>query len=187
MPMHPRLTELVEYLDAQRAALLDTASTIPPERWTERPAADRWSVAEVLEHLQMVEHSCARVIAKRAAEARAAGHPAETATGSKLGALDWSDVRDRSTRREVPERVAPTGTLSGEAARSAVDRSRAELREAIAAADGLALESLRHTHARVGELDLYQWILFVGQHEARHTAQVAEIVSQLGAAPTSRA
>jgi hypothetical protein len=24
-------------------------------------------------------------------------------------------------------------------------------------------------------LDLYQWILFVGQHEARHAGQVAEI------------
>jgi uncharacterized damage-inducible protein DinB len=187
MPMHPRLTELVEYVDAQRAALLDAASALPPERWTERPAAGRWSVAEVLEHLHMVEHGCARVIAKRAAEARAADHPAETGTGSKLGALDWSDIRDRSTRREVPDRVAPTGTLSGEAARSAVDRSRAELHGAIEAADGLALESIRHTHARLGELDLYQWILFVGHHEARHGAQMAEIVSQLGAAPASRA
>jgi uncharacterized damage-inducible protein DinB len=185
--MHPRITELVDYVDAQRAALLDAASALPSDRWTERPAPDRWSVAQVLEHLHLVEHSCARVIAKRAAEARAAGHPAETATDSKLGALDSSDLRDRSVRREVPERVAPTGTLSGEAARSALERSRAELHEAIGAADGLALESVRYTHARLGELDLYQWMLFVGHHEARHTAQVMEIVRQLGAAPASHA
>jgi uncharacterized damage-inducible protein DinB len=185
--MHPRLTELVEYVDAQRAALLDAASAIPPERWTERPSPDRWSVAEVLEHLYMVEHSCARVIAKRAAEARAAGHPAETATSSRLGALDGSDFRDRTTRREAPERVAPTGALSSDEVRSAVDRSRAELREAIAAADGLALESVRFAHARLGDLDLYQWILFIGHHEARHTAQVIEIMTQLGAAPAARA
>jgi uncharacterized damage-inducible protein DinB len=185
--MHPRLTELVEYVDAQRAALLDAASAVPPERWTERPVPDRWSVAEVLEHLHMVEHSCARVIARQAAEARAAGHPAETATSSKLGALDGNDLRDRSTRRAAPERVVPSGTLSGDAARSAVDRSRAELHEAISAADGLALESVRFTHARLGELDLYQWILFIGHHEARHTAQVVEIVTQLGAAPAARA
>jgi uncharacterized damage-inducible protein DinB len=187
MPMHPRITELVVYVDAQRAALLDVAAALPVERWTERPSADRWSVAELLEHLHMVEHSCAHVIAKRATEARAAGHPAETATDSKLGALDWSDIRDRSTRREVPARVAPTGTLSGEAARSAVERSRAELLAAVAAADGLALESIRHAHARLGEIDLYQWILFVGHHEVRHTAQMAEIVSQLGTASASRA
>jgi uncharacterized damage-inducible protein DinB len=185
--MHPRLNELVEYVEAKRAALLDAASTIPPERWTERPSAGRWSVADVLEHLSMVEHSCARVIAKRAAEARAAGHPAETGTSSKLGALDGSDLRDRSVRREVPERVAPTGTLSSDAARSAVERSRTELREAVASADGLALENVRFTHARLGELDLYQWILFIGHHEARHTEQVAEIVTGLGAASAARA
>jgi uncharacterized damage-inducible protein DinB len=185
--MHPRLTELVEYVDAQRAALLAAASALPAGHWTERPASGRWSVAELLEHLQKVEHGCARVIAKRAAEARAAGHPAETATDSKLDALDWSPLRDRSQRLEAPERVAPTGTLSAEDARAAIERSRAELHEAIEAADGLALESVRHPHLRLGEIDLYQWILFVGHHEKRHVAQMTEIVSQLGAAPAARA
>jgi uncharacterized damage-inducible protein DinB len=185
--MHPRLTELVEYVDAQRAALLSTAATIPLARWTERPAPGRWSVAELLEHLHMVEHSCAQVIGNRAAEARAAGHPAETSTVSRLGALDGSGLLDRSTPREASARVAPTGSLSAEAARDAVERSRAELRLAIEAADGLALETVRHTHARLGEIDLYQWILFVGVHEARHAAQMAEIVSQLAAAPAPRA
>jgi uncharacterized damage-inducible protein DinB len=183
--MHPRIEELVTYLDAQRAALLDATAGLPSARWTEHPSAGGWSVADLLEHLQMVEHSCAAVITKRATEARAAGHPAESATSSTLDTLDPSGLLDRSLRLDAPARVAPTGKLSGEEARAGIERSRAELNAAIAVADGLALESIRHTH-RLGELDLYQWILFVGQHEARHVAQMAEIVAELGAAPTAR-
>ncbi|MDB4886632.1 MAG: hypothetical protein JWN79_2070, partial [Gemmatimonadetes bacterium] len=56
----------------------------------------------------------------------------------------------------------------------------------IAAADGLALQSVRHAHPRLGDIDLYQWILFIGQHEARHVPQVAEIIGALTAIrPTS--
>lgn len=179
--MHPRLTELRDYVDDQRSALLSAASGVPPERWTERPAPGRWSVVDLFEHLYKVEHSCARVIGKGVAEARAAGHPSETDTRTVLGALDEFGVRDRTQRREVPERVAPSGTWSPEEAMAKLGASRAELHEVIAAADGLALGSVYQTHARLGELDLYKWILFVGQHEARHAQQTAEIVQQLGA------
>ena len=184
MPMHPRITELAEYADAQRVALLAAADAVPAERWTTAPAPGAWTVAELLEHLYKVEHSCARVIAKTAAAAREAGHPAEVATSSKLHTLEDRGLLDRTTKIVAPDRVAPTGTLSAAEARAAVERSRAELHAAIAEADGLALETVRATHARFGEINLYQWILFVGQHEARHVQQMTEIANQLGATAT---
>ena len=56
------------------------------------------------------------------------------------------------------------------------------MHDAIRAADGLALGSIHQTHARLGELDLYGWILFVAEHEARHAQQAAEIAEQFGTA-----
>jgi hypothetical protein len=178
--MHTRLSELRDHVDAQRSALLAAAAALPRDRWTEHPAPGRWSVAELFEHLYKVEHGCARVIAKAVTEARAAGHPAETATDSVLGVLDQYRFRDRTQKREVPERVAPTGAWTGQQALEQLAASRAELHEAIRAADGLALGSIHQTHARLGEIDLYQWILFVAEHEARHAQQAAEIAEQLG-------
>jgi hypothetical protein len=49
--------------------------------------------------------------------------------------------------------------------------------------DGLALGEIRHTHLRFGELDLYQWCLFVAEHEKRHVRQLREVVAQLAPAP----
>jgi len=177
--MHRRITELVEYADDMRAALLDIAATVPADRFTERPAPERWSAGELLEHLARVESGCARVIAKRAARARESGVGPEHEDSSMLGALDDRPLRDRSRKLTAPEIVAPAGGFDRERALEALATSRAELTRAVADADGLALREVRHLHVALGELDLYQWILFVGQHEERHLAQLEEIAAQL--------
>jgi uncharacterized damage-inducible protein DinB len=180
--MHPRLSELVEFLDRQRSAVLAAAEALPRERWAERPAPGRWSVADVAEHLYRVERGIARLVAKRVAEARAVGHPLESETSSVLGALEGRNVDDRSSRREAPEQVSPVETPTPDVAIRQLEESRAALSSAIEAADGLALGSIRHTHPALGEVDLYQWILFVGLHEARHVPQIHEVATELTAA-----
>ena len=182
--MHRRISELVEYADAARAALLEAAATIPAERFAERPEPERWSAAELLEHLARVESGCARVIAKRAAGARASGIAAERDESSMLGALDGRRVTDRSHKLTAPEIVAPAGGFTREGSLEALGKSRVEFKRAVADADGLALGEVRHTHVVLGELDLYQWILFVGQHERRHLAQLEEIAAQLNPTPS---
>jgi hypothetical protein len=177
--MHRRIAELVEYADAARAALIEVVATIPAERFAERPVPERWSAAELLEHLARVESGCARVIAKRAAGARQSGIATEGQESSMLGALDGRRVTDRSHKLVAPEIVAPAGGLAREAAFDALEKSRAEFMRAVSEANGLALAEIRHTHVVLGEIDLYQWILFVGQHERRHLAQLEEIAAQL--------
>ena len=179
--MTHRISELVEFADAARAALLEAAATIPADRFAERPEPERWSAAELLEHLARVESGCARVIAKRASTARASGVGAEQEESSMLGALDGRRVTDRSRKLTAPDIVAPVGGFTRDAALDALAKSRAEFKRAIADADGLALGEVRHQHVVLGEIDLYQWILFVGQHEQRHLPQLEEIAEQLRA------
>ncbi len=179
--MQPRLQELVEVLERERAAVLESAASLPRAQWSRRPAADRWSVCEVAVHLYRVEQGVARMIAKRAAQARAAGHPPERETGSVLGALDGRHVADRTPALVAPALVNPDDPPDADGAMRILAESRSALLESISSADGLALGAIRHTHPVLGEIDLYQWILFVAQHEARHRAQLDEIVQQFAA------
>lgn len=184
--MHRRIAELVEFADVTRAALLEAAAAIPTAQFAERPAPGRWSAAELLEHLARVESGCAQVIARRAARARESGVREETDESSMLGALDGRHVTDRSRKLVAPEIVTPAGGFTREGALDAVKKSRAEFKRAVADADGLALGEVRYTHVVLGEIDLYQWILFVGLHERRHTGQLEEIAAQLLAAPATK-
>lgn len=146
-PMHPRLTELDHYADAQRAALLAATAALPDARWSERPAPDVWAVSDVCEHLHRVERGCARLIAPRAAEAHAANHRPETSTSTVLDRLDAARITDRSTPVQAPDRVAPAGGWIRSAALDALARSRAELHAAMQAADGSS-RSTRHGTSR---------------------------------------
>jgi len=178
--MHQRLAELTEYLAQQRRAVLTAAAAVPTELWTERPAPDRWSVSHILEHLHRVERSATGVLAKRIAKARAEGGPAESETSSVLGTLDRFGVSDRRGRPLIaPEVVDPAEAPDRATIEQRLAESRAALLTALENGDGLALGEIRHTHLRFGELDLYQWILFVAEHERRHVEQVAETAASL--------
>jgi uncharacterized damage-inducible protein DinB len=178
--MHPRLAELSEHLAHQRRTLLDVAASVPTESWQSRPSdGESWSVSEVLEHLYRVERGAAAVLAKRIAKAQAEGHPDETETSSVLGTLEQFRVSELDRRLVAPELVRPTENPDRTTVERMLAESRAALDAAIASGDGLALGSIRHTHLRFGELDLYQWLLFVAEHEKRHIAQLREIARLL--------
>ena len=180
--MHSRLAEVSDRLAAERRELLDVASTVPNDSWQTRPGDDRWSVFEICQHLHQVETSCAAVLAKRIAQAREAGHPAERDTSSVLGTLDHLRVSQLDRKLVAPERAQPAENPDRETAERRLAESRAALLAAMESGDGLALGEIRHTHLRFGELDLYQWCLFVAEHEKRHIAQLRQVAAQLAPA-----
>lgn len=172
--MHPRIAELVSFIDIERQGV-EAALDAVPERWRQRrQSPGSWTAAEVVDHLARVEQGVARVVAHRTAKARAAGLGAETSEESVLARLDHEAIGGAG-RRTAPEIVRPTADADADEALTALRRSRAELRGVLAEADGLALGEIVHTHVALGELDLYQWVLFVGLHERRHTRQLRAI------------
>jgi hypothetical protein len=181
--MHPRLAELVIYADLQRKALLAAVSLIPEPLRDRRLHAECWSVAEVLEHLHRVETGITRLLTRGIERAKAAGAAPEHEVTSVLGSLDSFGLTQRFSRVNAPEPVMPRGELTAVQAVAALEESRRGLLAAVALGDGLALGAISYPHALIGMLNLYQWILFVGQHEARHVKQIQELGRGLIAQP----
>ncbi len=175
-PVHPRTTELLRHLDVQHERLRNAVESIPREQRETKPNPQRWSVAEVIEHLSIVESRIARVFDAKLAEARTAGAVREERDDSPVvGSIDMDRVLDRSRRITAAESSLPSGKLDADAAWSALERARNALRDSVRGADGLALGEIVQPHPVLGPINLYQWIAFVGGHEARHAAQVMEL------------
>lgn len=148
---------------------------MPPALRQVKPAPDRWSVAEVLEHLAIVETRIGAMVARDVAAARTTGLGRETSEAPVLASIDVAGLKDRRHKRVAGDASLPTGTLSADEAWTRLEASRAHLERALRDADGWALETLTQPHPRLGAMNLYQWIGFVGAHESRHAAQIAEI------------
>lgn len=178
--MHPRVAELLDYAQLQRAALFAAVSLIPEPLRDRRVDAESWSAAEVLEHLHRVEDGIARLLARSLERAKAAGLEPEDEVRSLLGSLDVLRLTDRRRRVRAPEMVMPRGELTAAQGMAALKESRRALVSALGAGDGLALGRITHAHPLYGPLNLYQWVLFVGQHEARHAGQLQDLARELG-------
>ena len=177
--MHPRIAELLEYAQLQRVALFAALSLIPERLRDRRVDAENWSAAEVLEHLYRAEDGIARLIARSLERAKAVGLDSENEDHSVMGSLDRFRLPDRGRRIRAPEAVMPRGELTAAQGVAALERSRRALISALGAGDGLALAQISHAHPLLGPLNLYQWVLFVGQHEARHAGQLEDLAREL--------
>ena len=177
--MHPRIRELLDFLETQRRALRAAVDALPGELRERRPSVDAWSVAEVIEHVAIVERRLAHRLDTLLAEARARDVGPETETSSVLDAAAHRTLLDRSYRVTAAATAQPSGTVDAEQAWEEFEAAHAALRASVLAGDGLALSAVTAGHPRFGDLSWYQWVAFVGGHEARHAAQIRDVATTL--------
>ena len=179
--MHVRIEEVLAFIDTHRAALAQTLSGVPTEVRDRRPATERWSIGEVLGHLAVVEGRVTNLLRTGIESARAAGLAAERESGAVVPTLDIARILDRSRPITASAGAQPPAGIHAETAWAGLQARRAALREVVISADGLALEEVTAPNPVLGTLNAYQWIVFIGAHEARHTAQIREIAAVLTA------
>ncbi len=168
------INELTASEDSFHAVVKGIAGT----QWSFKPAPDVWSAAEVVEHIAVVEVNVSRLMLEKileqplAPERRAEVKPKD----SQITALMF----DRSTRREAPERVRPTGRWSDpDDAVKAFTDARDRLIDWVSKTDA-DLRGYAAEHPVFGVLDGKQWLLFAAAHCARHTRQIGELKKMPG-------
>ena len=177
--MHPRIEELLNYIDEERAKLRATIETVPTNRRSASPTPETWSVTQVVDHVAVTERRITAMFRKAVNDGRAAGLAAETESTPQLAELNPDQFADRSRKLVGPPAVNPSGASDTEAALAALESARHEFRLAVLEADGLAIGELTAPHPYFGPLTLYRWIAFIGGHDARHAKQIQEIDASL--------
>jgi uncharacterized damage-inducible protein DinB len=157
---------------AQRR-FLSAADAVPAEEWKTRPSEGRWSAAELVAHLMMVE----RVVVGKAD--RVAQKPPKRVSLLMRIHIPMALVESRWIRRKSPVPVEPE-MLSGKEEmlaelRTVRERSLAFLDET----KGRNLGEYCWKHPALGTLNAYEWMQFIASHELRHTKQMKEIAASL--------
>lgn len=148
-------------------------SGLSQKQWTFKPGPDRWSVAEVAEHITVSETTIMGLIQHPLMQSAAAPEKREQVKGKDQ--LVLQRMPDRSNKAQAPEMLRPTGRWATEA----------DLTKAFEDARKANMDYVRTTnddlrdhffdHPAFGTLDGYQWLLLLASHSARHTAQIEEV------------
>jgi hypothetical protein len=164
------LSQLAE----SRERLLRAAHGLSETQLTYKPGPDRWSVADMIEHLTVVEMRVLDLIQQRLATAPDPSKRAAMADKALIG-----DVAGRVTRFQAPEFLAPTGRWPVDQRVREFEVVRKRTIEFAASTDA-DLRGHFAPHPMLGELDCYQWLLLVGAHCHRHCAQSEEVKADAG-------
>lgn len=174
--LHPRIRELIEHLAMHRRGIHEAVASVPPELRERKPAPDGWSVAEVIEHLSIIEQGVAALLTMHVTAARGSGVGPDPDTSSVVASYANPDALiDRTTKIAAPKRVQPTGTIDAAAGARALVQAHAAMISSLQNANGVCLGNLMQTHPVLGPLNLYHWVVALGLHDRRHAAQIREI------------
>ncbi len=165
---------LLLYLAQSRERLLDIVEGLNKEQQRFRPAADRWSVADCVEHVFMAEKG----VLKKVQEVLVSPlQPEIRAQASMADDAVLARVSNRTPRCASPPDLHPRRrwTDFGELLRRFETARERSLR--FAAVTRAELRSYSFTHPKFGELDCYQWLLFLAAHAERHARQAEEVIA----------
>jgi hypothetical protein len=165
------VAEIYEDIDGKRASLLRGVEGLSDEQQVFRASPGRWSVAEIVEHLSMVEASVARLLVSLLGKAEAAGHAREAGAAFAPVSIAGFVEQSRAQKYNAPESARPTGVPLAESV-ARLRETRAGLHNLRPRFESVDCAAVRFPHPAFGPLDLYQWLAFLGAHDARHLAQI---------------
>jgi hypothetical protein len=163
-----------QYLNSTRDDLLHAVNCLDDAQWNFKPAPDRWSIAETLEHVVMVENAVHGIVGRMADSP--AGEPGRI--HSQIDDVVLTEVPRRSPKFQAPPQIAPTLQWSPAETLQRFEEGRTRTLHLLAHAPFLRGRVV--PHPILGPWDGYQWILAAGAHCARHTDQILEVKSSAG-------
>jgi hypothetical protein len=161
----------MKYLESTKQGVLDATKGLSAAQWNFKPAPDRWSVAEVTEHIASAEDYIRGSISEKVmvAPARAAGENVV-----EIDEMVMKMVSDRSHKVQAPEPLKPSNRFgSPEAAVKHFVEARATTEDFLTKTPGLRDHAVDGPMGK--KLDGYEWILFIAAHSERHTKQILEV------------
>jgi hypothetical protein len=161
----------MKYLESTKQGVLDATKGLSAAQWNFKPAPDKWSIAEVTEHIAAAEDYLVGMVKEKVmtAPARPAGEDVVVIDEMVLKAIP-----DRSQKAQAPEPLKPTNRFgSAEGSLKHFTESRGATETFLKSTDDLRGHAV---DSPVGKkLDAYEWILFVAAHSDRHTKQINEV------------
>ncbi len=163
----------LKQFETSRDNFLKSIAGLSEKQWTFKPAPDRWSVAEVAEHITVSESTLLGLVQNKLMQSPAAPEKREQVKGKDQLILER--VPDRSHKAQAPEMLRPTGRWATEADLTKTFESSRKATMDYVRTTNDDLRDHFFDHPALGTLDGYQWLLLIATHSARHTKQIEEV------------
>ena len=184
--MHPQLQVIVDAFDSASGRLERLAGEIPEAQWRVRPAPDRWSVSECIQHLSLTAEGYDAAARQAILDARALGGPPPVRYRRDFaGWLLWRMVSPvPAYRMPTTAPFIPSDTLPKEVVLEEFQRWQEVQRSWVREADGLPIQRVKVASPFNPRLrySFYAALTILPRHQHRHLCQAEQVWEALQAA-----
>ncbi len=164
--------DAIKYLEDTRKKFLASVKGLSAAQLKFKSAPDRWSVAEVSEHIALSEDLIFGMVEKLT---NSPANPEKKELTKGKDEMLRKNITDRSKKGQAPEPLKPSNKWATQAELvKAFNASRDKTEQYVKTTQD-DLRSHISPHPAFKELDAYQWLLLLAGHSERHTLQILEV------------
>jgi uncharacterized damage-inducible protein DinB len=172
------IADIMAANERAQARFVAAVSNLSEAQANFRPDENRWTIAEIVEHVSIVNDGFLRLAHKLLKEAESEPRPPKA--DLNLGHTSLDENGRQREPFQAPERVRPKGGVS-------VEDSLAKMRMALAGfadirprLEAVDLSEQVFPHPALGPFNAYQWMILLGEHEERHRGQIERLKATAG-------
>jgi hypothetical protein len=144
-----------------------------------RPDENQWTIAEIAEHVSIIDNNLLRITHKLLNEAESAPRPPKADLNLGHTSLD-ENGRQHPGPLPAPERVRPQGGVRIDDSLAKMDAALAGFAEIQARLGAVDLSEQVFSHPFLGAINVYQWMVLAAEHKDRHRGQIERVKATAG-------
>jgi len=173
---------VVAHLERTQKSFEQTLSGVTPEQWSFKPAPDRWSLAEIAEHIAKMEDMLRGFVTGQLVNIPTPPDFAELTADQykEADAQVLAQATDRSQKGQAVEPARPAGIYKtvDEGLQAFAEKRTKTIEYARTTQDDLRAHFT--PDRKLTRIDGYQYLLMMAGHAERHVAQMNEVKTTIG-------
>ena len=162
-----------------RGRLKQLLASLTPEKTSALPAGEKWTIAQIVEHVSMVDEGTIKICAKLLKKGGEAGQTSDGKVVISDGFLQKGSEIARM-KVEAPALVQPTGGKTISESLAKLDENTERLNELRPHFESVGGTEFKFPHPFFGEISAHEWLALKGGHEMRHIKQIERLLEKAG-------
>jgi uncharacterized damage-inducible protein DinB len=172
------IADILAANEQAQSRFMAAVSNLTNEQADFRPDENQWTIAEIVEHISIVNDGFLRLTHKLLKQAESA--PTPPMSDLNLGHTSLDENGQQPGPFQAPDRVRPQGGVSVEDSLAKMRASLAGFTEIQSRLEAVELSEQMFPHPSLGPINAYQWMVLLGEHEDRHRGQIERLKAAAG-------
>jgi uncharacterized damage-inducible protein DinB len=176
--IYNHVNEIFDDIDKTRNQLNEKVSALDADAQNFRLDETSWSATQIIEHLAIVESGLVPLVHKLLKKAETDGVPSDGNLVPPISMVEnAAKVADK--KLEAPERIRPEGKATLAESLAKLEESHRAIHNLLPRITAVDARNTAFPHPFFGNLNLYEWLAFIGLHETRHLRQIENVLNEI--------